>query len=98
MNSLKEISQEIYKTINEIITIGYRKIDKNILERLELLQEKTIEYNMEKGEKCIGNLIKRIKAYEKEKNHITNDELAKQIMELIFYSENIIKYNDLSEL
>jgi hypothetical protein len=98
MNSLNEICVEIHKALEEIISTGYRKIDKQIVEKLELLREKAIEFNMAKGARDIDSLIKGIKMYEKEKNNITNDELSKRIMALIFYSENITKYNDTSEL
>jgi hypothetical protein len=98
MNSLYEVCGEIYKTLEEIISMGYRKIDGKVLEKLELLHAKAVEFDMNKGAKDIDNLINGIKMYEKEKNHITNDELSKRIMALRFYSENIIKYNDTSEL
>jgi Mg2+ and Co2+ transporter CorA len=63
MNSLNEICEEVHKTLEEIISIGYRKIDKKMLEKLGLLREKAIES-----------------------------------MALMFYTENVIKYNDTSEL
>jgi hypothetical protein len=98
VNSLYEVSGEIYKTLEEIISIGYRSIDEKMTEKLKLLQDKAIEFNMTRGAMDIKNLIRAIKTYEKEKNHITNDELSKRLMALKFYSENIIMYNDTSEL
>jgi hypothetical protein len=98
MNSLYEVGGEIDKIIEEIISIGYRRIDGKIIEKLKLLQEKAMEFNMTRGAKDIENLIGAIKTHEKEKNHITNDELSKRIMTLKFYSENIVRYNDTDEL
>jgi hypothetical protein len=97
MNSVNEVCNEIYATMKEILFVGYRRIDEKILKKLEVLRKKALECKMEKGEEHIGYLIKWIKIFQKEKNHITNDEVAKRVMVLIFYSENIAKYNDRSE-
>jgi oligoribonuclease (3'-5' exoribonuclease) len=93
-----EVCKEIHTTMEEIVSLGYRRIDKTIVEKLALLREKAGEFNMNKGGMHIDNLIEAINIHEKTKNHITNDELAKKIMTLTFYSENILKYNDTSEL
>jgi hypothetical protein len=53
---------------------------------------------MTNGARDIEYLFEAMKKYLREKNHVTNDKLSKRIMALKFYSENIIKYHDTSEL
>jgi flagellar motor switch protein FliG len=93
-----EVCKEIHKTVEEIVSVGYRSIDETIVNKLVLLRGKARKFNMDKGGVYIDSLIEAITMHEQEKNHITNDELAKKIMTLTFYSENILKYNDTSEL
>jgi hypothetical protein len=97
MDSLYEASGEIYDIIKEIASAGYKNIDGKILEKLKHLREKAIGLDMAKGAKDIEKLIFAVKNYE-EKNLETKNELSRRIMALKYYSENIIKYNDTSEL
>jgi hypothetical protein len=69
MNSLYEVGGEIDKIIEEIISIGYRRIDGKIIERLKFLQEKAMEFNMARGAKDIENLIGAIKIHEKKESY-----------------------------
>jgi choline kinase len=44
-----EVCKEIHKTVEEIISIGYRRIDKKIVKKLASLRGKAREFNMNKG-------------------------------------------------
>jgi U3 small nucleolar RNA-associated protein 14 len=98
MEMVYNVAQELAKTIVQILSLGYRKIDNKIMEKLEELLKKADAAGMKNGKRDMEKLIERIKMYKKENTHITNDDLGKIIMTITFYTENIIKYNDTSEL